>query len=57
MNQTRGPSNLETEASLRHALVSAKYRVTVPRLHAQTGVDIVATKGSVAFHIEVIGYK
>ena len=52
-----GPTNPETEDSLRRALSAEGYHVSPKRPHGENGVDIIATKGGPAFHIEVIGFK
>lgn len=51
------PSNKATEDCLRETLKREGYNLSEPRHHGETGVDIVATMGNVAYHIEVIGFK
>lgn len=50
-------SNSAVEYCLRTLLISEGYSLSKKRTHGQTGVDIVAIKGSDVFHIECIGYK
>ena len=50
-------SNAAVEDCLRHILQADGYTLNRPRRHGETGVDIVATKGSVTLHVECIGYK
>ena len=50
-------SNFEAENSLRTILMAEGFSLNPPRMHGQTGVDILATRGDEQFHIEVIGYK
>lgn len=50
-------SNKDTEGCLRELLQDEGYALTPPRVHGETGVDVLATKGGEGWHIEVIGYK
>lgn len=50
-------SGENTERCLRQLLKQEGYRLSPPRGHGETGVDIIARKGSEALYIEVIGFK
>lgn len=50
-------SSFDLENCLRQLLIEEGYSVSAKRSHGQTGVDIVASKGSETYHIETIGYK
>ena len=52
-----GVSNSEVEDCLRGALAQEGYSLNPKRTHGETGVDIVARRGDLCFHIECIGYK
>lgn len=50
-------TNSDVEDCLREALVREGYAVSPKRSHGETGVDIIARRGDLSFHIECIGYK
>lgn len=50
-------ANEATETCLRELLRAEGFRLTEQLENGQTGVDIVATRGSETYHIEVIGHK
>ena len=47
----------DVESVLRDLLKKEGYYLSSQRGYGETGVDIVATKGNEAWHIECIGYK
>ena len=49
-------SNNLVEKCLRKILSEEGYKLSSPRKHGETGVDILASKGSTVFYIEVIGF-
>lgn len=49
--------NSIVEECLRKLMLNEGYTLTQKRSHGETGVDILARKGSESFHIECIGYK
>lgn len=53
----RSISNQITEKTLRTYLVNEGFSLSAPRKNGETGVDIDARRGSLTFHIEVIGHK
>ena len=50
-------SNDCTERCLRSCLASENFELSRPRANGQTGVDILAKRGTETIHIEVIGFK
>lgn len=50
-------SNSDVEDCLREILQREGFRLSEKRMHGQTGVDIIASKGNDTYHIEAIGYK
>ncbi len=50
-------SNAEVERCLRDTLVHEGFSLSKQRSVGQTGVDIVARRGTESLHIETIGYK
>lgn len=47
----------EVEDCLRQLLKDEGYSVSPKRLHGENGVDVIASRDSETYHIEVIGYK
>lgn len=47
----------EVEDCLRQLLKDEGYSMSSTRLHGENGVDVIASRGSETYHIEVIGYK
>lgn len=52
-----GESSTTIERCLRELLAEEGFALSAERSHGETGVDIMATKGSESYFIEVIGYK
>ncbi len=52
-----GISNADVEAALRAQLSAEGYALSALRQQGETGVDIVARRGTEVIHIECIGYK
>jgi hypothetical protein len=50
-------SNSDAEQCLRSILTAQGFSLSPTRMHGQTGVDFLATRGEDRYHIEVIGYK
>jgi hypothetical protein len=50
-------TNAEVEDCLRQLLKDEGYSVSPKRLHGENGVDVIASRDSETYHIEVIGYK
>ncbi len=50
-------SNENVEDCLRQILENEGYSLSPKKTHGETGVDILATKDSQKYHIEVIGFK
>ena len=50
-------TNAQVEDCLREILQNEGFALNHKRGHGQTGVDIVARKKGIVYHIEVIGYK
>jgi hypothetical protein len=50
-------SNEDTERCLRTVLIGEGYNLSNRRSHGETGVDIIASKGTEELYIEVISYK
>lgn len=50
-------TNAQVEDCLRQLLKGDGYSVSPKRLHGENGVDIIASRNSETYHIEVIGYK
>lgn len=49
--------NADAENCLRSTLQSEGYELSPERQYGETGVDVIARRGTDTFHIEVIGYK
>jgi len=50
-------NNQQTEKVLRKILEKDKFQINPERRHGENGVDILAEKDNIVFHIEVIGFK
>ena len=49
--------NADAENILREILIQKGYSLSSQKKHGETGVDIIATKGTEKYYIEVIGHK